>query len=71
MNWRKQRLFLHFLLDKPEDMEVTKKPSAERGHNFVCTISSTTIPIESALADDNDNDNDNMFERELQKNITL
>ena len=49
----KAEIIFHFLLDKPEDMEVTKKPSAERGYNCVCTISSTTIPIESPLADDN------------------
>jgi len=43
---------LHVLLNSPEDMERTERPSGIR-ENFACTFKSSIVSMESAKCDDN------------------
>ena len=49
----KAEIIFNILLNNPADFEVQSKPSAERSHNFMCTMNMARIPLSAARADDN------------------
>ena len=52
-DFEKAEIIFSILLDNPQGMEVSVKPSAQRGHNFACTMNSDNRSIASSKADDN------------------
>ena len=49
----KAEIIFNILLNNPEDFELPIKPSAERKHNFMCTLDMNKISVASTRADDN------------------
>ena len=51
--FEKAEIIFNLLLNNPHEFEYSTKPSAEREHNFMCTLNIDNVPISSARADDN------------------
>ena len=51
--FEKAEVIFQILLNDPGKFEVASKPSADRDHNFMCTLDMKKIPIASARVDDN------------------
>ena len=52
-DYEKAEIIFNVLLNNPYDFELQSKPSAARGHNFMCTLDMNNVSVASARADDN------------------